>query len=105
MNDKILNSCGIKKVYTDGRIILTDEAEMEVRALVECEQKHEGINMFRRCVYCYHHLEALNDLCEIQEKRTLCFDLCDQFKKKITKEEAIILGYLDGFSLGDEEDE
>ena len=102
MNNKIAYQCGIQKIDNEGRIILTKQAEDEVKALCVCELKNLEVNMFKRCVYCYNHLEEMNDFCEVKEKETLCFDSCDQFERKITVEQMKATGYFRGFELNED---
>ena len=103
MNNKIAYQCGIQRIDNEGRIILTEQAEREVKALYACELRNLKVNMFRRCVYCYNHLEAMNDFCEVKEEKTLCFDSCDQFKRKITVEQMKAISYFKGFELNEDE--
>lgn len=97
MNNKFLYLSGIKKINKDYTIVLTDEVENEIQELLRLEKKHKNSDSKKKCVFCYHHIEAMNDYCEIKEKRTLCFDLCDQFTKKITVLEAEALKYFEDF--------
>ena len=97
MNKSILQLCGIKHVNRNYSIVLTDEMEIEIKALVFLERLYKNKPFYEKCVNCYHHIEAMNDYCEIKEKKTLCFDLCDQFQKKITEEEAESMGCFEGF--------
>ena len=88
MKNIILNMSGIKEVKKDYTIVLNDETEKEIHELLALEKKHNNADTKDKCIFCYYHIEAMNDYCEIKEKKTLCFDLCDQFKKKITISEA-----------------
>lgn len=97
MNDKFLYLSGIKEVKKDYTIVLTDEVEAEIQELIALEIKHKNSDSRRKCVFCYHHIEGMNDYCEIKEKRTLCFDLCDQFVEKMTVSEAEALRYFEDF--------
>ena len=97
MRNHILASCGIKEVSENYEITLTDEVEAEIKALMKCEERNKDIDIFKRCIYCYYNIEAMHDFCEIKQKRILIFDLCDQFKTKMTRKNNKTIKYFEEY--------